>query len=151
MWYVAGSNQEDYLVHGYAESADGRTGWTARKIFAPQEPKLFDFRVIEANDGYDAVFSRVWVANTPPPASTGLWWCHADTASSHFSDWSEPLQIMTAEDRGWHTGPWKPSVQFSETNPNQMFVFFDGIYKKEEPGGFPFAFTLGCLEIERPR
>ena len=23
MWYVAGSNQEDYLVHGYAESEDG--------------------------------------------------------------------------------------------------------------------------------
>jgi hypothetical protein len=27
MWYVAGSNQEDYLIHGYAESADVvRTG-----------------------------------------------------------------------------------------------------------------------------
>ena len=25
MWYVAGSNHEDYLVHGYAESQDGRT------------------------------------------------------------------------------------------------------------------------------
>jgi predicted GH43/DUF377 family glycosyl hydrolase len=25
MWYVAGSNQEDYLVHGYAESEDGST------------------------------------------------------------------------------------------------------------------------------
>ena len=25
MWYVAGSNQADYLVHGYAESEDGST------------------------------------------------------------------------------------------------------------------------------
>ena len=28
MWYVAGANQDDYLVHGYAESADGVTGWS---------------------------------------------------------------------------------------------------------------------------
>ena len=28
MWYVAGSNVEDYLVKGFAESADGRTNWT---------------------------------------------------------------------------------------------------------------------------
>jgi hypothetical protein len=28
MWYVAGSNHEDYLIQGYAESDDGRTGWS---------------------------------------------------------------------------------------------------------------------------
>ena len=56
---------------------------------------------------------------------------------------------MTAKDCGWHSGPWKPSVHYTETDPRQMLVFFDGGYtKKNEPGGFPFAFTLGCLEIE---
>jgi hypothetical protein len=58
---------------------------------------------------------------------------------------------MTAENRGWHTGAWKPSVQHSDSDPNQMLVFFDGGYTKDQPGGFPFAFTLGCLETERPK
>lgn len=155
MWYVAGSNHEDYLVHGFAESADGRTGWTQHKIFAPAEMKMFDFCVREVKDSevnnrYEAVFSRVWVGKTPPPPSTGLWWCRADAPSSELSDWSEPVQIMTAQNRGWHAGPWKPSFQFGEPDPDRMFVFFDGGYTKKEPGGFPFAFTLGCLEMEPP-
>jgi hypothetical protein len=33
LWYVAGSNQEDYLIHGYAESEDGRSNWNGRQIF----------------------------------------------------------------------------------------------------------------------
>jgi hypothetical protein len=28
MWYVAGSNHENYLIHGYAESENGRTDWS---------------------------------------------------------------------------------------------------------------------------
>jgi hypothetical protein len=39
LWYVAGSNQEDYLVHGYAESADGRTNWTKHQIFFPAQER----------------------------------------------------------------------------------------------------------------
>jgi len=37
----------------------------------------------------------------------------------------------------------------SETDPNAMFVFFDGMYMKKEPSPFPYVFTLGCLEIKR--
>lgn len=148
MWYVAGSNQEDYLVHGFAESPNGRTHWTKHEIFAPPELKLFDFRPIQTPQGYEAVFSRVWLAPSPAPAETGLWWCRCDRPSNDLSDWSKPVQIMTAEDRGWHSGPWKPSVHYSETDPHRMFVFFDGIYRKDEPGPFPFAFTLGCIEVE---
>ena len=65
------------------------------------------------------------------------------------SAWSEPIQIVTAAERGWHAGPWKPSWRYDESG--RVLVFFDGGYRKDEPGGFPFAFTLGCLEIERPR
>lgn len=148
MWYVAGSNHEDYLVHGFAESPNGRTDWTKHKIFAPPELKLFDFRPVQTARGYEAVFSRVWVAPSPAPSETGLWWCRCDHPSNDLSAWSNPVQIMSAEDRGWHSGPWKPSVHYSETNSNRMFVFFDGIYRKDEPGPFPFAFTLGCVEIE---
>jgi hypothetical protein len=150
MWYVAGSNQDDYLVQGFAESADGRTGWSARKRFALPEEKLFDFCVQPVESGYEAVFSRVWVAKSSPPDTTGLWWCRADTPSADRADWSEPIQIMTAAECVWHAGPWKPAWRYAENDPSRTLVFFDGLYRKHEAGGFPFAFTLGCLEIERP-
>jgi len=150
MWYVAGSNQEDYLVHGFAESVDGRGEWTKHRVFFPAEEKVFDFSVIPSSLGYEAVFSRVWLGKTEAPPATGLWWCHAKTPSAEVSDWSQPVQIMTAENRGWHAGPWKPSVRYGETDPNRMFVFFDGLQDQNRPGAFPFALTLGCLEIERP-
>ncbi len=150
LWYVAGSNLEDYLVHGYAESEDGRTGWSQHKIFAPQEMKVFDFCVIQRGSGFESVFSRVWLGKTIASSDTGLWWCRADYPASNLAEWSEPVQIMTAENHSWHTGPWKPSVQYCETDADKMFVFFDGAYTTQEPGGFPFAFTLGCLELNRP-
>ena len=43
MWYVAGSNQENYLVQGYAESDDGCRSWSRHAMFAPPEMKMFDF------------------------------------------------------------------------------------------------------------
>lgn len=57
MWYVAGSNREDYLDQGYAESLDGRTNWSKYKVFFPPEEKVFDFCVIEGKRGFEAVFS----------------------------------------------------------------------------------------------
>jgi len=144
MWYVAGSHQEDYLVHGYAESADGRS-WSARTIFAPPEMKMFDFRVLSAGAGFEAVFSRVSVRGAPPP-ETGLWWCRGDRPYSRLADWRDLVQIMTAEDRGWHSGPWKPSAHYSETDPGRLLVFFSGLYSRNDGTPFPFVFTLGCLE-----
>jgi len=149
MWYVAGSNHEDYLVHGYAESADGVSGWSAHTRFAPPEMKMFDFCVRERGGGFDAVFARVCVAGAPPP-STGLWYCRAPAPSGVLSGWSDPVQIMTAEDRGWHSGPWKPSLAFPEPGGSRALVFFDGLYRTADPGPFPFAFTLGCLEVDLP-
>ena len=150
MWYVAGSNQEDYLVHGYSESPDGRTGWRKHEIVFGPEEKVFDFCVVETKKGFEAVFSRVFLGKKFPSAPAGLYWCEAKEPSSRMSDWSKAVQIMTAEDRGWHAGPWKPSIRYSETDPNMMLVFFDGQYQKKEGGPFPFVFTLGCLEIARP-
>jgi len=150
MWYVAGSNHENYLVHGYAESADGQTAWSRHTVFAPPEMKMFDFCVRERAGSFDAIFSRVWVGKGSAPTETGLWWRRADAPSGNLSDWSEPVQIMTAEDRGWHSGPWKPSFAFDGANPNRAFVFFDGLYRTDAPGPFPFAFTLGCLEVDLP-
>jgi hypothetical protein len=149
LWYVAGANQDDYLVHGFAESEDGRTGWTAHQLFIPADQRVFDFRVIPVDRGYEAIFSRVCVRGTPP-ATAGLWWCRCDTLSADIADWSEPLQIMTAEDRGWHVGPWKPSAHYGDTNPDRLFVFFSGLYSRNDGSPFPFTFTLGCLELDRP-
>lgn len=149
MWYVAGSNQGDYLVQAFSESTDGRTGWSPRTRFAPSEDRVFDFCVQGVGRGYEAVFSRVWVATTERPSATGLWWCRADTPSSDRRDWSDPVQIMAAADSPWDSGPWKPAWRYAENDPNCMLVFFDGLSRKDEPGGFPFAFTLGCLELKR--
>jgi hypothetical protein len=55
--YVAGSNQEDYIVHGFSESADGRTNWTKHSVVFPAEDKVFDFCVIRGQQGCEAVFS----------------------------------------------------------------------------------------------
>ena len=152
MWYVAGSNHEDYIVQGYAESEDGRSGWTKHEIFAPAESKMFDFCVIETARGFEAVFSRVCLGKEAPPAETGLWWCHGSEPSRNLSEWSNPVQIMTAEDCGWHSGPWKPSPQYSDGNPNHLFVFFDGIYRRPgDQSPFPFEFTVGCLELDMSR
>ena len=150
MWYVAGSNHEDYLIHGYAESEDGRTDWSKHTVFAPPEMKMFDFCVRQRDDGFDAIFSRVWMGRGEMSPETGLWWCHSTRPSGVLSDWSEPVQIMTAEDRGWHTGPWKPSLQFDSQTSRRGFVFFDGAYRTSDPGPFPFVFTLGCAEIDLP-
>ena len=150
MWYVAGSNHEDYLVHGYAESDDGRTGWSKHVVFAPPEMKMFDFCIRQRGTGFDAIFARVWVGKGAPAPETGLWWCRADHPSHTLTDWSSPIQIMTAEDRGWHSGPWKPSFQFDEQIGNRAIVFFDGLYRTSDPGPFPFAFTLGCFEVDLP-
>lgn len=145
LWYVAGSNRDDYLVHGYAESADGRTGWK-RSLFAPPEMKMFDFCIRSRGPGFVAVFSRVWLrANAP--VETGLWWCTAPIPSGRLADWNEPLQIMSATDCGWHSGPFKPSLAFDESAPHQALCFFAGNYNTGGPGPFPFAFTTGCLEL----
>ena len=148
MWYVAGSNMEDYLIHGFAESEDGRTGWGEHKVFAPADMKMFDFCVVPRSGRYEAVYSRVWLAGTSAPAETGLWCCSADMPSGDLRDWGEPVQIMTAEHRGWRTGPWKPCLVYDDARPANAFIFFDGSYKTTDPGPFPFAFTCGCLELE---
>ena len=114
MWYVAGSNYENYLVHGYSESEDGRTNWSRHDVFAPDEMKVFDFCVRSRGETFDAVFARVWMGTEAPPPETGLWWCSATAPSGKLSDWGKPLQIMTAEDHGWHSGPWKASLEFDE-------------------------------------
>jgi len=44
MWYVAGSNHEDYLAQGYAESDDG-ISWSQHRMFASPEMRMFDFCV----------------------------------------------------------------------------------------------------------
>jgi hypothetical protein len=150
MWYVAGSNHENYLVHGYAESEDGITGWSAHTIFAPPEMKMFDFCVRPQGNSFHAVFARVWLGEGTAPPETGLWWCRADHPSAKLSSWTQPVQIMTAEDRGWHTGPWKPSFQFTGESDGRALVFFDGAYRTSDPGPFPFAFTLGCLITQLP-
>jgi hypothetical protein len=151
IWYAAGANTEGDFAHGYAESEQGDRDWSTHAIFAPPEMKMFDFCVRQRGNAYEAIFSRVWLSRegTPPP-ETGLWWCRAKHPSATLCDWSQPMQIMTAADRGWHSGPWKPSFQFDRLASERAFVFFDGVYQTADSGHFPFAFTVGCLDTELP-
>lgn len=147
IWYVAGSNQENYLAHGYAESESGSGNWSQHIVFAEPEFKMFDFCVRQRDVGFDAIFARVWLESGVPPPEIGLWWCRADKPGGRLADWSQPIQIMTADDRGWHSGPWKPSFQFDANASERALVFFDGLYRTSDSGPFPFAFTLGCVEL----
>jgi hypothetical protein len=148
MWYVAGSNLSGHLVHGFVESLDGRS-WGAHQQFALADENMFDFYVLPREDSYEAIFSKVWLAKTPPPTDTGLWWCRCDRLSANFDDWQERTQLLTAADCGWHAGPWRPSFRYLESNPRKMLVFFDGGYVKPgDTSAFPYVFTLGCLEVE---
>jgi len=142
MWYVAGSNQQNYIVQGYAESQDGATDWSKHTVFMPAEEKIFDFHVFRGVEGYEAVFSRIALTAETPAENAGLWWCESEDASADAAHWSQPVQILTAADRGWHSGPWKPSAQYGEGESKHLFVFFDGVYRTADPGPFPFAFTL---------
>src|SRR5437870_3926614 len=73
----------------------------------------------------------------------------ARTAASKPTDRSEPVRIMSATDSPWNTGPWKPAWRYPENDRKKMLVFFDGVSRKHKAEGIPFAFTLGCLELER--
>ncbi len=107
--------------------------------------------MIKTKQGYEAVFSRVFLGKGVPLATTGLWWCQAKSPTAKISDWSKPVQIMGMSDSPWHLGgPWKPSLQYGETDPNRMFVFFDGLYPRKDLAPFPYVFTLGCMEVTRP-
>ena len=143
MWYVAGANQDDYLVQGYSESADGRTGWSKHQIVFPPEEKVFDFCVLPVDGAYEAVFSRVNLRNADLP-KTGLWWCRADEPSPRIADWTEPVRLSAP-------GPWKPVLRYGEIDPQRMFIFHDGVYPSAPGSVIPIHFTLDCLEIDRPK
>ena len=119
-------------------------------MFIPPTKRVFDFCVVPGPTGYEAVFSLVWVGQGPPPRETGLWWSSAAAPSSDIDHWNTPIQIMSAEDRGWHAGTWKPCLRFSETTPDRLLVFFSGTYSRNDGSPFPFVFTTGCLELDRP-
>jgi hypothetical protein len=141
LWYVAGANQDDYLVQGYAESPDGIANWSPHRVVFEPEKKVFDFCVVPSPEGgFEAVFARVNVSKADLP-ETGLWWCHAKEPSPDISQWSEPVRLTSP-------GPWKPVLRYDDSDPDRMFVFHDGQYPNTG-GGIPFHFTINCLQIDR--
>lgn len=143
LWYVAGANQDDYLVQGYSESPDGRTDWSPHQIVFPPDEKVFDFCPIAVDGRYEAVFARVNVGKTEIP-ETGLWWCRAKEPSTKISDWTEPVRLTGP-------GPWKPVLRYGELGAEKMFVFHDVARPNTAEGAkIPFHFAINCLEIGRP-
>lgn len=144
LWYVAGANQDDYLMQGYSESPNGRTDWSPHEIVFAAEEKVFDFCVIEVESKFEAVFARVNVGKSQRPTA-GLWWCEADQPSPRISDWSKPVRLTGP-------GPWKPVLCYGEADRRKMFVFHDNVTPNTAEGAkIPFHFSIDCLEIDRPR
>jgi hypothetical protein len=148
MWYVAGANQDDYLVQGYSESPNGRTDWSSHRIIFPAEERVFDFCVLPVENGFEAVFSRVDVRvlnvrGQEERPETGLWWCGSKVPSPEISNWSKPVRISGP-------GPWKPVLRYGEADPGKMYVFYDDAYPNTLGAGMPLHFTLNCIQTDRP-
>jgi hypothetical protein len=103
---------------GYAESPDGVTGWTGRRIVAADGE--FDAAVAHSGPAFDLVTAKHPLTGAPG-AGDGVWW----TQTKVLGDWPEPVQLVSTIDGApWHRdGVWKPSVV---REGNDLVVFFNG-------------------------
>jgi len=152
MWYAAGPDASGNVAQGYAESRDGRTNWQ-RRVFWPAKDNVFDQSVLAANGRFEAVLAIHTLGK--PASRAGLWWMRAHGPVANDAGWSEPVLLLNPFDgTPWHDmGVWKPSIQYSDTDPKRLFIFFDGASRISAEvaaarRGMPFDLTLGCLECE---
>jgi len=105
LWYCAGLSAGRTQVIGYAESPDGVTGWTGRRIFA--NGGEFDAVVAHSGAAFDLVTAKHPLTATPD-SKDGVWWTQAQT----LGDWPAPVQLVSTTDgTPWHRdGVWKPSA-----------------------------------------
>jgi hypothetical protein len=118
LWYCAGLSADRTQVIGYADSPDGVTGWTGRRIFAADGE--FDAVATESGGAFDLVTAK-HPLTTAPGAEDGLWWTRGRT----LGDWPKPTQLVSATDgTPWHRdGVWKPSAVIQG---DRLIVFFNG-------------------------
>ena len=57
--------------------AGRRSGWSKHQVFFGPGRKSLRLLRVQAEDGYEAVFSRVMLGKQLPAAPAGLWWCEA--------------------------------------------------------------------------
>lgn len=153
LWYTArpaGMLSSDQTI-GYAESSDGRTNWSKRKIVWPVADSVFDHEVLPANDRFEMVIARRCFTGPSYTPDAGLWWLSSDLPSGDREDWTEkPVRILDPGDgTPWHADSfWRPCVQYSDTDPNLMYVFFNGTYPSLKPPGTPWfeALAVGRME-----
>ncbi len=140
MWYCAAQSNRHAI--GYAESKDGKSGWEKRSLFYPQG--AFDAPIVHVDDHYEMLAARSPDFYTVSPES-GLWWSHADHPSENPKDWSEPVQLLKADDgTRWHrNGVWKPTFHADEQTPGRRYVFFNGLYQDAQA---PLDVSIGRLE-----
>ena len=136
MWYCAA--QSNRYAIGYAQSQDGRSALSFSRKGA------FDAAIVHVNDHYEMI-----AACSPDfytvTAESGLWWSYADYPSENPKEWSEPVQLLKADDGTlWHrNGIWKPTFHFDEQAPDRRYVFFNGLYQDAHA---PFDVSIGRLE-----
>ena len=127
MWYVAGSNHDDYLIHGYAESDDGATGWSKHAVFAGPDMKMFDFCVRPKGNGIRR-YLRARLGSETVRLRLRLVYGGVVPSTPHgrFPNGVTRFRSCRPRDRGWHSGPWKPSFQIDERSRTVQSCFLTG-------------------------
>ncbi|QBD75560.1 hypothetical protein EPA93_05895 [Ktedonosporobacter rubrisoli] len=145
MWYCAGPNEAQHYLLGYAESEDGKSAWKNRKIFFSADG--FDACVLARHDRFDMLLARLYLTPTYQEArdNSGLWWLSASHLAEALEQWSEPIQILKANDgTPWHNGGvWKPTFHYDDVS-RKFYVFFDANCLPK-PGAFFGNLTVGRL------
>ncbi|MBP2338051.1 hypothetical protein JOF41_004229 [Saccharothrix coeruleofusca] len=118
LWYCAGLSTDGTQVIGFAESPDGVTGWTGRRIFAADGE--FDALVVASGTGFDLVTAKHPLVAAPGP-DDGVWWARSGT----LGQWPAPVRLVSTTDgTSWHRdGVWKPSLV---REGDSLVVFFNG-------------------------
>ena len=62
----------------------------------------------------------------------------------------QPEPAFTAAEAWQHGSVYEPNLVYADGLWKMWFVFFDGAYSRNDGSAFPYVFTLGCLEIDRP-
>ena len=116
------------------------------------EMKMFDFCVRQRGDSFDAIFARVWLGGGARACVKPD--CGGAGHGTHRASSRTGAQPTSDHDGGRSRlalGPMEAIVSIRSTKLEPAHLYSStGLIERSDPGPFPFAFTVGCLEIDLP-